>query len=94
MKEIDWANLSFGYMKTDYNAVSYTHLNIDATMCAERPKLKAHIPLMQETMATVMGIDADDISIKATTTEKLDVYKRQTGNVALNWLLKDNANMI
>ena len=32
--------------------------NIDATICAERPKLKAHIPLMQETMATVMGIDA------------------------------------
>ena len=27
MKEIDWANLSFGYMKTDYNAVSYTHLS-------------------------------------------------------------------
>jgi len=42
--------------------------NIDATICAERPKLKAHIPLMQETMATVMGIDMDDISIKATTT--------------------------
>ncbi len=30
--------------------------NIDATICAERPKLKAHIPLMQETMATVMGL--------------------------------------
>ena len=37
--------------------------NIDATICAERPKLKAHIPLMQETMATVMGIDAEDISV-------------------------------
>ena len=33
--------------------------NIDATICAERPKLKAHIPLMQETMAAVMGIDAE-----------------------------------
>ena len=42
--------------------------NIDATICAERPKLKAHITMMQETMATVMGNDADDISIKATTT--------------------------
>ena len=45
--------------------------NIDATVCAERPKLKAHIPEMQRTLATVMGIDEDDISIKATTTEKL-----------------------
>ncbi len=42
--------------------------NIDATICAERPKLKAHIPAMQETLARVMGIDTDDVSIKATTT--------------------------
>ena len=53
--------------------------NIDATICAERPKLKAHIPLMQETMATVMGIDAEDISIKATTTEKLGFTGREEG---------------
>lgn len=38
--------------------------NIDATVCAERPKLKAHIPVMQQTLAEVMGVDADDISIK------------------------------
>ena len=36
--------------------------NIDATICAERPKLKAHIPLMQETMATVMGLSLIHIS--------------------------------
>ena len=53
--------------------------NIDATICAERPKLKAHIPLMQETMANVMGIDVDDISIKATTTEKLGFTGREEG---------------
>ena len=53
--------------------------NIDATICAERPKLKAHIPLMQETMAAVMGIDAEDISIKATTTEKLGFTGRGEG---------------
>ena len=51
----------------------------NATICAERPKLKAHIPLMQETMATVMGIDMDDISIKATTTEKLGFTGREEG---------------
>ena len=53
--------------------------NIDATICAERPKLKAHIPDMQETLARVMGIDTDDVSIKATTTEKLGFTGREEG---------------
>ena len=53
--------------------------NIDATICAERPKLKAHIPAMQETLARVMGIDTDDVSIKATTTEKLGFAGREEG---------------
>lgn len=53
--------------------------NIDATVCAERPKLKNHIPVMQETLAHVMGIDVDDVSIKATTTEKLGFTGRQEG---------------
>ena len=57
----------------------YTVGNIDATVCAERPKLKAHIPEMQETLAKVMGIDADDVSIKATTTEKLGFTGREEG---------------
>ena len=48
----------------------YSVGNIDATICAERPKLKAYIPEMQRTLAAVMGIDEDAISIKATTTEK------------------------
>lgn len=53
--------------------------NIDATICAERPKLKAHISAMQETLARVMGIDTDDVSIKATTTEKLGFTGREEG---------------
>ena len=53
--------------------------NIDATICAERPKLKAHIPAMQETLARVMGIDTDDVSIKATTTEKLGFVGEEKG---------------
>ena len=56
--------------------------NIDATICAERPKLKAHIPSMQECLAECMGIDADDISIKATTTEKLGFTGRSEGIAA------------
>ena len=57
----------------------YTIGNIDATVCAERPKLKNHIPQMQQVLAEVMGIDADDVSIKATTTEKLGFTGREEG---------------
>ena len=53
--------------------------NIDATLCAERPKLKAHIPAIQEKLAEVMETDTDDVSIKATTTEKLGFTGREEG---------------
>lgn len=53
--------------------------NIDATVCAERPKLKARIPDMQQILAEVMQIDPDDVSIKATTTEKLGFTGREEG---------------
>ena len=53
--------------------------NIDATVCAERPKLNPHIPSMQRCLAEVMGTDADNISIKATTTERLGFTGRQEG---------------
>lgn len=53
--------------------------NIDATVCAERPKLNPHIPAMQQVLAEVMGVDADDVSIKATTTEKLGFTGREEG---------------
>ncbi|KAA6340424.1 2-C-methyl-D-erythritol 2 4-cyclodiphosphate synthase [termite gut metagenome] len=53
--------------------------NIDATVCAERPKLKNHIPAMQKTLAQVMKIDIDDLSIKATTTERLGFTGREEG---------------
>jgi len=57
----------------------YSIGNIDATVCAERPKLKVHIPLMQKTLAEVMGIEEEDLSIKATTTEKLGFTGREEG---------------
>ena len=53
--------------------------NIDATVCAERPKLNPHIPAMKECLSQVMGVDEDDISIKATTTEKLGFTGREEG---------------
>lgn len=57
----------------------YTVGNVDATVCAECPKLNPHIPLMKQTLASVMGVDEDDVSIKATTTEKLGFTGRQEG---------------
>lgn len=53
--------------------------NIDATVAAESPKLNPHIPLMKKTLAEVMNVDEEDISIKATTTEKLGFTGRQEG---------------
>ena len=53
--------------------------NIDATICAERPKMNPHIPQMQQVMAEVIGCDPDQISVKATTTERLGFTGRQEG---------------
>ena len=53
--------------------------NIDATVCAERPKLNPHIPAMQQCMAQIIGCDIDDVSIKATTTERLGFTGREEG---------------
>ena len=53
--------------------------NIDATVCAERPKLNPHIPAMQQCLAEVMGVDPDVVSIKATTTERLGFTGREEG---------------
>ena len=53
--------------------------NIDATVCVERPKLNPHVPEMKECLAKVLETDVDNISIKATTTEKLGFTGRQEG---------------
>ena len=53
--------------------------NIDATICAEQPKLNPHIPAMQQCLADVVNTDPDNISIKATTTERLGFTGRREG---------------
>ena len=57
----------------------YSIGNIDSTICLQRPKLMPHIPVMQECLAEVMGIAVDQISIKATTTEKLGFVGQELG---------------
>jgi len=56
--------------------------NIDATVCAQRPKLKDYILEMERVLAEVMGIDAECVSIKATTTERLGFVGREEGIAA------------
>ena len=56
--------------------------NIDATVCAEAPKLNPHIDKMRQCLAECMNVDIGDISIKATTTEKLGFVGRREGIAA------------
>lgn len=60
----------------------YEFGNADCTVCAEVPKLNPHIPSMQSTLADVMSVDAEQISIKATTSEKMGFVGRQEGMAA------------
>ncbi len=56
--------------------------NIDATVCAQEPRLNPHIENMRTCLASVLGVDVDDVSIKATTTEHLGFVGRKEGIAA------------
>ena len=60
----------------------YSIGNIDSTICAEKPKLNPYISAMQNRLAEVIGIATDDISIKATTSEKMGFVGREEGITA------------
>ncbi|EGJ99644.1 MULTISPECIES: 2-C-methyl-D-erythritol 2,4-cyclodiphosphate synthase [Dysgonomonas] len=64
--------------------------NIDATICAERPKINPHIPQMQKVMAEILEISEEDISIKATTSEKMGFVGREEGFAAYAVALIEN----
>jgi 2-C-methyl-D-erythritol 2,4-cyclodiphosphate synthase len=61
------------------NEKGYILVNLDATISAQRPKLKEFIPLMEETIAMVLDVNVEAINIKATTTEKLGFEGREEG---------------
>ena len=65
--------------------------NVDATVCAERPKINPHVPAMKACLAHVMGIDEDDVSIKAITTERLGFTGREEGISAYAVVLIEKA---
>lgn len=64
------------------SAAGYKIGNIDSTVCLQLPKLSPHIEGMKQCLADVMGIPVSDISIKATTTEKLGFVGKEEGVVA------------
>lgn len=63
-------------------AKGYRVGNIDATLCLEAPKIKPYVPEMQQTIAAILGITTGDVSIKATTTEKMGFVGREEGVMA------------
>ena len=60
----------------------YTVNNIDSTLCLEKPKISKYIPEMKKALASVSCLNEEDISIKATTTEKLGFTGREEGVAA------------
>ncbi len=64
------------------NSKNYKVGNIDCMICLEAPKINPHIPAMKKVLSDAMNIDEDDISIKATTNEKMGFIGREEGVVA------------
>ena len=60
----------------------YEISNVDSTICLQKPKIKDYIPTMQATLAKVMGIAEEDVSVKATTEEHLGFTGREEGVAA------------
>jgi 2-C-methyl-D-erythritol 2,4-cyclodiphosphate synthase len=54
-------------------------VNVDSIVCLQRPKIAGHVPAMRQSIAGVMGVDFSQVSVKATTTEKLGFVGREEG---------------
>jgi len=73
-------------LKRTYDLIcdkGYTIINIDCTVCLEKPKISVYIPEMKNTVSAILGSIPENISIKATTTEKLGFTGREEGVVAI-----------
>ena len=65
----------------------YRIVNIDTSLCLQAPKIKDYIPQMQQVIASILLLQINDVSIKATTTEKLGFVGREEGLVAYATIL-------
>ena len=63
-------------------AKGYKVVNVDSSLCLEAPKIKPYVNSMQETIASILQVDVSDVSVKATTTEKMGFVGREEGLVA------------
>ena len=72
-------------LKKSYDLITaegYGIINIDSTLCLESPKIKLFVPAMQATISTILNLSSKDVSIKATTTEKMGFVGREEGLIA------------
>lgn len=74
------------------SAAGYRVVNVDSTLCLEKPKIKPHVPEMQRTIAGILGVSIQDVSIKATTTEKMGFVGREEGLVAYATVLLERVS--
>jgi len=81
-----WKGMDSKYFLKEVMAMlkarGWTVGNVDCTVCLEKPKINPHIDSMKAVLASIMGITNDDISIKATTNEKLGYIGREEGVTA------------
>jgi len=67
------------YVKKSLDEIEYKIGNIDSIVICQRPKLKDYIPQMQENIAKILDVEVSQVSVKATTTEKLGFAGRGEG---------------
>lgn len=60
----------------------YAVVNVDSSLCLEAPKIKPFVAAMQQCIASILHLTPDDVSVKATTTEKMGFVGREEGLVA------------
>lgn len=70
----------------------YAVVNVDCTLCLEQPKIKPYVPQMQQTIASILQITEQDVSVKATTTEKMGFAGREEGLMAYATVLLHKVN--
>lgn len=72
-------------LKKSYQLITernYSVVNVDASLCLESPKIRKYVDEMRKVIAEILGISIDDVSVKATTNEKMGFIGRQEGLVA------------
>ncbi|MCX6333210.1 MAG: 2-C-methyl-D-erythritol 2,4-cyclodiphosphate synthase [Bacteroidia bacterium] len=73
-------------LKRSFNLIrenGFSIVNVDSTVCLEKPKIASFIPEMRSVIAAILETSADNISIKATTAEKMGFIGKEEGVVAL-----------